>query len=142
MNRAEASEIVHRAEFRNYKVPAAIALLIVAELLGVALFFRDPRAALLGGCALAALAWIRLRVRLVLTDEYFEYVGPIFRRRVAWGAITRARHVSEAGYPADRLYGPHVHEFWTGDDVARVSLLFFAPATRHELLSRARVCTR
>lgn len=142
MNRAEASERVHRAEFRNYKVPAAIAVLIIAELFVVAVLFRDPNAALLGVLALAALAWIRLRVRLVLTDDYFEYVGPLFRRRVAWSAITRARHVSEAGYPTNRLYGPHVHEFWTGDAVARVSLMFFAPATRRELLARARVSPR
>lgn len=134
--------MVHRAEFRNYKALAAIALLIVAELFVVAVLFRDPNAALLGVCALAVLAWIRLRVRLILTDEYFEYFGPIFRRRVAWSAITRARHVSEAGYPTNRLYGPHVHEFWTGGDVTRVSLMFFAPATRHELLSRARVSPR
>jgi hypothetical protein len=70
---------------------------------------HDARLLLIGVGIAGALFWVRWRVRLVLEDEYFEYVGPVFRRRVKWEEISRERSVLTAGYPTDRVFGSSVY---------------------------------
>lgn len=131
--------MVFRAEFRNFRAVTTLVLVLAALVMGTAAVAHDARLALIGAGIVGALVWVRLRVRLVLTEDDFEYVGPVFRRRVEWAAITRERSVLEAGYPTDRLFGPFVHEFWTSDGVTRVSFLFFPRGSLKEVLSRAKV---
>lgn len=130
--------MVYRAEFRNFKAVTALVLAIVAAMFATG----DGRLAVIAACIAGTLLWIRFRVRLVLADDYFEYVGPVFRRRVSWTAITRERSVLAAGYPTKQLFGPLVHEFWTAGGVTRVSFLFFPRGSRSELLSRAKAHRR
>jgi len=130
--------MVYRAEFRNFKAITAVTLAVVAATLVTAASAHDVRLVLIGLCVAAALLWVRFRVRLVLADQYFEYVGPLARRRVNWEEITRERSILAAGYPTKQIFGPLVHEFWTRDGVTRVSFLFFPLGSLSEVLSRAR----
>jgi hypothetical protein len=92
--------MVYRAEFRSFKAVTALVLVIIAMVFVVAPIARDARLVLVGVCIAAALLWVRFRVRLVLAEDYFEYVGPLFRRRVKWAAcyVRRMAHKSGASF--------------------------------------------
>jgi hypothetical protein len=136
MQQPGVGTIVYRARLRNCTPASAMLLLVAAFGLAGAALFRHWGPAAVGAGILGSLAWVRARVRLVVTDEGFESVGPFRRATVSFAAVTRHRSVLQAGYPTNRLYGPTVHEFWVGARVTRVSFLFFPRGTEKEILAR------
>ncbi len=90
----------------------------------------------LGAVPLIWLLAIRLRLRVIVTDDHLEYRGLLSTKQLRFTDVTDCRPMVSLGYLAEKLYGPFTYRIQTSDESIKINFKFFPLECMVSVLSK------
>lgn len=115
----------YRATFTSNLGLVILALPLCGFIIATGVTHNEIGMVILGIGPLAWLLAIRLRLRVIVGDNYIEYTGLFSTKRIKISDITESCWMVKLGYPTDRFYGPYTYRIRTPHQSLKINFKFF-----------------